>query len=310
MNSPDEKLCAAYAACRQLARRHYENFPVASRLVPRDQRDALAAIYAFARGADDFADEPGGYARLERLAEWRAKLVQCYAGERDSENAVFAALADTIRRFHLSEVHFDNLIRAFESDVRNNRHENFDSLLAYSACSANPVGQLVLELFGHRDPDLFELSDCICTALQLANFWQDVGVDLERDRVYLPTEDLARFGVTLDDLRDRRLDARWHALMAVEVGRTRELFERGRSLAEKVGRGLRRQLRLTWLGGTTILERIEAAGYDVFNRRPKLTRMDIARLYWRARRPLDKLTDHEGTAEPAGRSRVAPSRSH
>jgi hydroxysqualene synthase len=309
MKSDDLKLRAAYAECRGLARRHYENFPVASRLVPSDKRDALAAIYTFARSADDFADELGVPERLERLADWRAKLVACYAGESDSENATFVALADTIRRFRLSQVHFEDLIRAFELDVRNNRHANFDSLLAYSACSANPVGRLVLELFGHRDPELLELSDCICTALQLTNFWQDAAVDLERGRVYLPMEDLARFGVTLDELRERRLDGRWRSLAALEAGRTRELFERGRGLPEKVAPELRRQLRLTWLGGTTILERIEAADYDVFTRRPKLTRLDFARLFWRARRPLQPMPDSlRRAAEPAGRSGGEPSR--
>src|SRR6266568_1529950 len=307
MEKTDSKIRAAYAECRKLARRHYENFPVASRLVPRAKRDALAAIYAFARGADDFADEPNVAARLAHLAEWGSKLRTCVAGEPaaagepgaafppaaanppDEAGPVFLALGDTIRRFALSEEHFKNLLRAFESDVRQSRHPNFDSLVAYSSCSANPVGRLVLELFGHRDTRLFKLSDSICTALQLTNFWQDVRVDLERDRVYLPMEDLVRFGVSLDELREGRLDGRWRRLMALEVRRTRGLFERGRSLPEEVVPQLRRQLRLTWLGGTAILDRIQASDFDVFQRRPKLTRLDFARLYWRARRALEPL---------------------
>jgi hydroxysqualene synthase len=321
MKNPDMNIRAAYAECRKLARRHYENFPVASRLVPSDKRDALAAIYAFARGADDLADQPKVSARLERLAEWRANLRACVLGEPGSAypgvarslagevGPVFLALGDTVRRFALSEEHFENLLRAFESDVRQNRHPNFDSLLAYSSGSANPVGRLVLELFGHRDARLFELSDSICTALQLTNFWQDVGVDLARDRVYVPMEDLARFGVSLDALRDGRLDEGWRRLMAIEVRRTRELFERGRGLPEKVVPELRRQLRLTWLGGTTILERIEAADFDVFNRRPKLTRLDFARLYWRARRPLEPLPSAEHV-EPKEPSRAQETRAN
>ena len=301
MEKTDSKIRAAYAECRKLARRHYENFPVASRLVPRAKRDALAAVYAFARGADDFADEPNVSSRLARLAEWRANLRACVAGEPgpafptvagnppDKAGPVFLALGDTVRRFALSEEHFENLLRAFESDLGQSRHPNFDSLVAYSSYSANPVGRLVLELFGHRDTRLFELSDSICTALQLTNFWQDVRVDLERDRVYLPMEDLVRFGVSLDELREGRLDGRWRRLMALEVRRTRELFERGRSLPEEVVPQLRRQLRLTWLGGTAILGRIEAADFDVFNHRPKLTWLDFARLYWRARRALEPL---------------------
>ena len=321
----DQSVRAAYAECRRLARRHYENFPVASYLVPRAKRNALAAIYAFARCADDFADEPGVERRLEALADWRQRLRQCYRGDSPglsvlpgraadcraqgpdglgglqpfSRDSVFIALGDAVREFGLSEAHFENLLRAFELDVRVNRRRDFESLLAYCACSANPVGRLVLELFGHREEELFALSDSICTALQLANFWQDVGVDLDRDRIYLPMEDLARSNITLAEVEAMKLSAgrnspggvrslaaddRWQRLMALEVQRTRELFERGRPLPERVTPELRHQLRLTWLGGMTILEKIEAAGYDVFLYRPKLTRMDFLRLYLRARR--------------------------
>jgi hydroxysqualene synthase len=278
----DASVRAAYAECRRLARRHYENFPTASYLVPRDKRDALAAIYIFARYADDVADEPGVEGRLEKLAAWRAKLADCYAGKAD--HPVFLALGDTVRRFRLSREHFENLLRAFESDVVVNRHPDFRSLLAYCTCSANPVGRLMLELFGYHDAHLFELSDNICTALQLTNFWQDVAVDLTRDRIYLPQEDLARFNYTLDDLRAPRVDMRWRELMAEEVARTREFFERGRTLPEEVQPELRVHLRLTWLGGMAILDRIEAVSYDVFHSRPSLGKWDLLRLYLRARR--------------------------
>jgi phytoene synthase len=282
MNYPDLRTRAAYAACRRLARQHYENFPTASYLVPRDRRDALAAIYAFARYADDVADEPGVAGRVEALAEWRAKLHDCFAGKAD--RPVFVALRDTVERFQLSQEHFENLLRAFESDVRVNRHPGFSSLLAYCTCSANPVGRLVLELFGHHEPELFALSDHICTALQLTNFWQDVAVDLGRDRIYLPLEDLRRFNYTLDDLRAERVDERWQALLAFEIARTRELFERGKPLPERVVPELRRQLRLTWLGGMAILAKIESARYDVFRRRLRLGYFDFLRLYFKARR--------------------------
>jgi len=324
-DSMDQSVRAAYAECRRLARRHYENFPVASYLVPRAKRDALAAIYAFARCADDFADEPGVERRPEALADWRQRLRQCYRGNSPglsalpgrtgdfraegpegkdglqpfSRDSVFIALADAVREYGLSEAHFENLLRAFELDVRVNRHRDFASLLAYCACSANPVGRLVLELFGHREEELCALSDSICTALQLANFWQDVAVDLDRDRIYLPMEDLARCKITPAEVEAMKLssgrswpggvrslaaDDRWRRLMAFEVQRTRELFERGKPLPERVTPELRHQLRLTWLGGMTILERIEAARYDVFLNRPKLTRVDFLRLYLRARR--------------------------
>ncbi|HEV2493475.1 MAG TPA: squalene synthase HpnC [Terriglobia bacterium] len=300
-----ERVRAAYAECGRLARRHYENFPVVSYLVPRPQRDALAAIYAFARAADDFADEPGEAHRLESLAEWRQRLAGCYAegplrsdAQRGLERAdlVFLALGHAVREFRLSQDNLENLLCAFEQDVRVNRCPNFPSLLEYCRCSANPVGRLVLELFGHREPELVALSDAICTALQLTNFWQDVRVDLERDRVYLPLDDLTRFNLTVADLeawlppapsgngRDAGPDERWQKLMAFEVARTRQLFEQGRPLPEKVGPELRRQLRLTWLGGTAILDKIESARYDVFRRRFTLGRRDFLRLYLRARR--------------------------
>jgi len=210
--------------------------------------------------------------------------------EAQVSHPVFVALRDAISRFDLSRQHFESLLRAFEQDVLVNRRPDFSSLLAYCTCSANPVGRLVLELFGHRDPELFVLSDCICTALQLTNFWQDVAVDLARDRVYLPLEDLRRFNLSLDDLHAfmpsgrGRADERWQQLMAFEISRTREFFEKGKSLPERVVPDLRRQLRLTWLGGMAILVKIESVGYDVFRRRPKLGRWDFLRLYLRARR--------------------------
>ena len=291
MSASETELRAAYAECRRLASRHYENFPTASYLVPRDKRDALAAVYAFARYADDVADEPGVENRLEKLADWRGKLTDCYAGKID--HPVFLALRDSAERFRLSRGNFENLLRAFESDVVVNRHPDFASLLAYCTCSANPVGRLVLELFGYHDAHLFELSDNICTALQLTNFWQDVAIDFSRDRVYLPQEDMARFHYTLDDLRAGRADTRWQELLAFEIARTRELFEQGRCLPEEVQPKLRTQLRLTWLGGTEILSKIEAVSYDIFHRRPSLSKWDFLRLYLRARRaPLSASVAH------------------
>lgn len=291
MSASKTELRAAYTECRRLASRHYENFPTASYLVPRDKRDALAAVYAFARYADDVADEPGVENRLEKLADWRAKLAACYTGKID--HPVFLALRDSAERFQLSHENFENLLRAFESDVVVNRHPDFNSLLAYCTCSANPVGRLVLELFGYHDPHLFELSDNICSALQLTNFWQDVAVDFSRDRVYLPQEDMTRFHYTLDDLCSGRCDTRWQEMLAFEIARTRELFERGRGLPEKVQPKLRTQLRMTWLGGTAILSKIEAVSYDIFHRRPSLRKWDFLRLYLRARRaPLDASVAH------------------
>jgi squalene synthase HpnC len=314
MLKSDSNLGAAYAECRRVAQEHYENFPVASYLVPRSKRDALAAIYAFARCADDFADEfKLGEAlahcdhRLSLLTDWRRKLDNCFAG--NAGHPVFIALNDSARKFDLSHEHFEDLLRAFESDVRVNRYEDFASLLRYCAQSANPVGRLVLELFtptDQRNPVLFDLSDDICTALQLANFWQDVRIDLERDRAYLPLEDLRRFNLSLEDVRTYWVDGgqspddRWTGLMAFEIARTREYFERGSGLPELVSPELRLQLRLTWLGGMSILSKIESVGYDVFRRRPSLTRMDFLKLYFRARRGRSlKATDTKDQAAVA-----------
>ena len=294
MSYSEDELQAAYAECRRLASRHYENFPTASYLVPRDKRDALAAVYAFARYADDVADEPGVENRLEKLADWRAKLDSSYAGKID--HPVFLALHDSAERFQLSRENFENLLHAFESDVLVSRHPNFSSLLAYCTCSANPVGRLVLELFGYHDAHLFKLSDNICTALQLTNFWQDIAIDFSRDRIYLPQEDMDRFGYTLENLRAGICNNEWKELLKFEIARTRELFEQGRSLPEEVHRKLRTQLRLTWLGGTEILSKIEGVQYDIFQRRPSLSKWDFLRLYWRARRaPLSSRVVHAPT---------------
>lgn len=297
MTYPDSRTHAAYAECRRLAARHYENFPVASRLVPSDKRDALAVIYSFARCADDFADEPGVTGRLAALAGWRSRLDVCFAG--GAAHPVFIALADTVRRFSLSYQHFDDLICAFESDVQTNRHADFASLMEYCRCSANPVGRLVLELFGHRSTELFTLSDSICTALQLTNFWQDTAIDLGRDRIYLPLQELAQFGLSVSDLRSlmsarhsfapKALVERWQDLMAFQVRRTRELFQHGSPLPEMVVPELRRQLRITWLGGMTILARIESVRYDVFRKRPALSKLDFLCLYFRARQAQSRM---------------------
>jgi squalene synthase HpnC len=281
MSSSETRLREAYAECRKLASQHYENFPTASYLVPRDKRDALAAVYAFARYADDVADEPRVENRLEKLADWRAMLDASYAGKID--HPVFLALSDCSERFQLSRENFENLLCAFESDVVTNRHPDFSSLLTYCKYSANPVGRLVLELFGYHDSHLFELSDYICTALQLTNFWQDVSIDFSRDRVYLPLDDLARFNYTLADLRAECSDQRWQELMAFEVARTYQLFDQGRSLPERVHPRLRTQLRLTWLGGVEILSQIKKASYDIFRQRPSLGKWNFLRLYLRAR---------------------------
>ena len=274
-------LGTARAHCAGLAARHYENFPVGSWLVPRDLRPAIRAIYAFARTADDFADEPAPRdARLARLDGWEGDLLACFAGR--PAGPVFTALHDAVRRHDLPRQPFLDLLAAFRMDARERRHPDFASLLGYCRLSANPIGRLILHLFGWRDPFRLRLSDAVCTGLQLANHWQDVAVDLERGRLYLPQQDLERHGVTEADLAAARVDRRFRALMREQVDRARVFFLEGRGLPAQVGGRLGAELRLTWLGGWRILDRIENAGFDVFRRRPRLGPRDACVIGWRA----------------------------
>jgi squalene synthase HpnC len=272
----------AFAYCEALTRAHYENFPVGSILVPRSKRKHVYSIYAFARTADDFADEGYDSAelteadRLASLEDWERKLEACYAGRADHPS--FIALAESVRELDLPISLFRDLLSAFKQDVVKRRYENCDEVLDYCRRSANPVGRLILLLFGYRSEILHQLSDQICTGLQLANFWQDVAVDIEKDRVYLPLDEMARFGVTIEDLRQRRFSESYAALLASQVARTRDLFLRGRPLPEQVKGRLRVELRLTWLGGMRILEKIEDLKFDTLHARPVITTRDKMQL--------------------------------
>jgi squalene synthase HpnC len=271
----------AFAYCERMARGHYENFPVASRFVPARLRPYVWAIYAFARSADDFADE-SRYAgrRAEALAYWEEQLHRCYHGE--AEHPVFVALRETVDRCNIPIQPLQAMLTAFDMDLTVNRYSTFEQLLTYCAHSAHPVGRLVLYVFDYRDPALHNYSDDLCTGLQLANFWQDVGVDLAKDRIYLPEEDRKHFGVTDDMLYARLCTPQFKDLMRYEVARARALFERGRPLIDKVGSDLGFELALIWRGGSTILDKIDAIGYDVFRRRPTLNAADKARMVARA----------------------------
>ena len=277
------RLAAAYAHCARIARGHYENFTIGSWLLPRRLRHDLAAVYAFARGADDLADEGADAGRLERLAVWEERLLACARDPARADEPVFLALGHTIARHDLPLEPLRDLLRAFRRDAAGDTaaFATFTDVLDYCRCSADPIGRIVLALFGYRDPERQARADDICTALQLTNFWQDVAGDLARDRVYIPQEDLDRFpesraalaaGATNDDFR---------RLLAFEVARTRDLFARGLPLAELVTGRLAREVRLFARGGLAILGRIAAADYDVFARRPTLTRGDLARLVLR-----------------------------
>ena len=246
----------------------------------------MHAVYLFARAADDFADEPEFEGqRLECLAAWRQKLNDAATGV--ATDPVFQALTETIRIHQPPLEWLDQLIQAFEQDVAQSRHKNFQSILDYSKRSANPVGRLVLWLHGVRDEKLFEKSDYICTALQLANFWQDVAIDLKKDRVYLPLEDMTAFGYSENELFSHTYNEAFQKLLAHEVDKTWELFEKGKSLCDDVEKSLQKELRLVYAGGTTILKKIEQRNYDVFNRRPKLGMLDkfcmlLTMIFWKS----------------------------
>ncbi len=278
---------AAYDACLRLARQHYENFPVASHLLPSAARPHIAAVYAFARIADDFADEGdrSSDARIALLDDWQARLHRAAAGEappdQSDSSMIFAAVGDTIRRCGLEVSLFDDLLSAFKQDVVVTRYETWADLLDYCRRSANPVGRLVLRIAGYRDDRLDAASDDVCTALQLTNHWQDLDVDWRRGRLYLPLSVVRASSADLNDLGRRRMSREWQMAMRAAVGNTRTLFRSGRPVADGVRGRLRWELRATWLGGMRVLERLEAAGYDMFRSRPKLGAADALLIGWR-----------------------------
>ncbi len=276
-------LAAAYAHCARVARSHYENFTIGSWLLPRRLRLDLAAVYAFARGGDDLADEGPDDGRLARLAAWEARLLACARDPGDADHPVFLALGHTIARHDLPLDPFRDLLRAFRRDAAGDTHTfaTFADVLEYCRCSANPVGRIVLGLFGYRDAECQARSDDVCTALQLTNFWQDVREDHARGRVYLPQEDLDRFPGSREALETGRVTAGFQQLLAFEIERTRALFRRGLTLTGLVTGRLRREVRFFAHGGLAVLDGIAAAEHDVFARRPTLTHGQLARLVLR-----------------------------
>jgi squalene synthase HpnC len=268
----------AFQFCERLTYDHYENFPVASLFLPKDKRRYICAIYAFARIADDYADEPGLTAaeRIESLNDWEEQLFDCYRGE--ARHPVFVALRETVERFQIPHELFRDLLLAFRSDVTTHRYETFDDVLAYCENSANPVGRLMLLLFNYRSESMLLQSDFICTGLQLANFWQDVSVDLLKDRVYIPADDIREFGYSEEELLRGDVTQAFRDLICFELDRTTRIFREGQPLLREVGKDLALELRLTWNGGMKILKKIERADYDVLHRRPRLTMVDKASL--------------------------------
>jgi squalene synthase HpnC len=277
-------LAEAEEYCRRLARSHYENFSVATWFLPRRLRQPFCNLYAYCRISDDLGDEVGNPAQsLELLDQWARELDVCYAG--NPRHPVFVALAGTVQQFDIPKHEFSDLLTAFRQDQTVTRYPTFDDLLGYCLNSANPVGHLVLYLCGYRDAERQKLSDFTCTALQLANFWQDVSVDYEtKNRIYLPLEDMRRFGVTEDDLAARRSTPAFREMMKFEVARARDWFKQGEPLIGKVAKELALDIELFSRGGQEILNAIEQQGYAVLGRRPSISKvrklMLMARAAW------------------------------
>ena len=268
----------AFGYCRRMALGHYENFTVVSWLVPRSLRPYMYSIYAFCRFTDDLGDEAEGD-RLALLDGWKEDLHRCYKGT--PRHPVLVALQQAIHRFDIPPEPFLKLIEANRMDQRVNRYQTFPDLLNYCEYSANPVGHMVLYLFGYRDRERQRLSDATCTGLQLANFWQDVWRDWEMGRIYIPLEDMAGFGYSESRLAAREGDDAFPKLMAFEVERARQLFAEGRKLADKVDGRLRLDVKLFNLGGLAVLDAITDIGYDVLRQRPTLSRAKKASLLLR-----------------------------
>jgi phytoene synthase len=282
-------LSASYAACEQLARTHYENFPVASLLLPRGMRPHVAALYAFARAADDFADE-GERTVEERhrlLDRWRDRLLDAISeststvqrapepGEPIHTREIFMALGVTSRRLQLPSVLFEDLLSAFRQDVTVSRYPTWSALFDYCRRSANPIGRLVLRIGGYAAQDLDSWSDAICTALQLTNFWQDIRSDYARGRIYLPLEEINTHRAEEAALAQGRLTPEWKRAIASGVDRTRALFNDGLPLCDRLRGRLRYEIRMTWLAGTRILDRLEAIDFEVLSKRPTIGATDI-----------------------------------
>jgi squalene synthase HpnC len=262
---------------------HYENFPVASVLMPARLRPAVRAIYRFARTADDLADE-GNAAPEERLAALLS--LDRELGALHAPGGRWPDLATAVVQHGLPLQPFRDLLSAFAQDVTTTRYADYPALLDYCRRSANPIGRLLLALYRRRDPAELSMADAICTGLQLTNFWQDIAIDWAKGRVYLPQDDLRRFDVSEEQIAARRIDEGWRSLLAFEVQRTRALLHRGAPLALALRGRIGLELRLVIQGGLRILERIDSSGGDIFGCRPALSARDWTVMSWRALRPV------------------------
>jgi len=264
-------LTDAQAYCERLARTHYENFSVATWFLPKRLRQHFYNVYAYCRISDDLGDEVGNPQQsLQMLDQWERELDACYAGS--PRHPVFVALSETVRQCAIPRHEFSDLLIAFRQDQTVTRFQTFNDVLGYCRYSANPVGHLVLYLCGYSDAERQQLSDYTCTALQLANFWQDVAVDYGKGRIYLPLEDLQRYGVSENDIAQTRATPQFIEMMKFEVRRAREWFERGLPLVAKVNKELAIDIELFSRGGQEILSAIERQRFDVLTSRPVISK--------------------------------------
>lgn len=275
----------AYKKAQDFARNHYENFPVVSFLVKKELRKHVAVIYWFARTADDIADE-GNISeneRLQRLDDFEKRLGNGLNNR--FEDGFDRALAETIRSKNLSPVHFTDLLRAFRQDVVKKRYASFEEVTGYCRYSANPVGRLILELYGIRDEEAFEFSDKICTALQLTNFYQDSAVDFEKGRIYYPLNEMKKFGVEEKMFLLKENNSNLRELVKFSVMRTIKMFDEGRNLLRYLDGRLKLEIKWTILGGELVLEKIRKNNFDVLRQRPAISRLDFGGLliksFWR-----------------------------
>lgn len=287
-----EPLARAYEACEHLAQSHYENFPVASRLLPAPMRPHVAAVYAFARVADDVADEgtAPAAARQAQLAAWQRRLHDAVRADNRSpssasrDDLIVAALAHSIRSLDLPLSLFDDLLSAFGQDTTTTRYATWRDVFDYCRRSANPIGRLVLRIAGIRDERLDRSSDALCTALQLTNFWQDFGRDWRAGRLYVPREVQEECGARESELASAIMPAAWSRAIEVCAETTTALFADGRAVCDGVGGRLKFELRVTWLGGRRVLERVRERRAGLLRDRPTLGAADVPMLLWQAAR--------------------------
>lgn len=290
--STNRELRSAYGACARVAQAHYENFPVASWLLPQQMRQHVAVVYAFARAADDFVDE-GKLSENERctlLDGWTQRLQESVIAfqpgppprqnEPLSTTEIFLALGATIREKRLPIELFLDLISAFRQDITTTRYASWVELFDYCRRSANPVGRLMLRIAGESTDVLDSASDAVCTALQLTNFWQDMKSDFERGRIYLPEQTWKVHGAREIDLQYNKMSPEWRTSLSEAVSRTRQLFLAGQSVCDFSSGWFRYELRATWLGGVRILDRIEDVDFDVLQQRPTLRTIDGFWFLW------------------------------